>query len=317
MANFTSEIKKEIISCGIRGENGRKSALSAFFRTSGELHYDFFTKKYGFEFTTESEEVAEFFFGMMEETYSVTPTLTVVSDRLSGREKIKIEFDGANAEDILADIKILNKRNESYELVMDISDELAIGEDERTAFVKGAFLGGGSCTLPSSEKAKTGYHLQFVFPSRKIANDFSNILCSFDVLSKCIEHKGAYVVYVNSKETISDFLSFIGAENCLSKLGEIVDIRDIANNVNRTQNCVSGNKQRTEKAAAAQYEAILFIKERVGLSALPPSLQKLARLRLSDRQATLRDMAEKLNLSKSCVNHRMKKLLEIYDSLEK
>lgn len=317
MANFTSDIKKEILSCGILGEHEKRAALSAFFRTSGELHYNFFAKKYGFEFTTETEEVAEFFFGAMEELYGVTPILTVVSDRLSGREKIKIEFDGAEAENVLSDIKVLKSEKEGYELIMDISGELVVSDEERTAFVKGAFLGGGSCTLPVSEKAKTGYHLQFVFPSRKIANDFSNILCSFDVLSKCIEHKGAYVVYVNSKETISDFLSFIGTEECLSKLGEIVDIRDTANNINRTQNCASGNKQRTEKAAAAQYEAILFIKERVGIEALSPSLQELARLRLSDRRATLRDMAETLNLSKSCVNHRMKKLLEIYDSLEK
>ncbi len=317
MANFTSEIKSEILNGSIKGKKAKRAALSAFLRTSGELSYDFFSKSYGFEFVTENEAAAEFFFGIIEDIYEVILTSTVKTDRLTGKEKLRFEFKNEEAEEILTDLRILEKTEDGNDFVLVIKEDLFSSDSDKLAYIKGAFLGGGSCTVPFSSKVKTGYHLQFSFPSWQIANDFCELLSEFDVLTKQIEHKGSFVVYVNSKEAISDFLSMIGADRSLRILSEIVDRRDNSNNANRTSNCASGNKNRAQKASGEQIEAIERIKDLAGLDILPPQLKELALLRLSNREYSLQELADKLSLSKSCVNHRMKKIIEIYETLEK
>ncbi len=313
MSNFTSEVKNEIISSGIAKKSCRRAALSAFFRVSGELSYDFFTHDYGAEFITESERAAEFFFSVIEDLYEVPLMTTFKPDRMSGREKLRFGFKG-DCIGILSDLGVLS---EEGDLVLTIRDFLIDTPEKKIAYVKGAFIGSGSCTVPTERRGKTGYHLQFIFRSREIADNFSEILRELELLAKTIEHKGSYVVYINSKEAISDFLSVVGANDSLERFGEIVFRRDSANNENRTLNCASSNRSRTQKASFAQFEAIRFMRNREQFHSLPPSLRELAEARLAHKEYSLQQLADSLNISKSCANHRMKKLMEIYDLLEK
>lgn len=110
------------------------------------------------------------------------------------------------------------------------------------AYIKGAFLGGGSCILPGKEGGKTGYHLEFVFPARRAASDFRRLLEENDLLAKVVERKDTAVVYIKSKETISDFLSAIGAESALKKFAEFVEKRDEANRSNRRRQLLFGQR---------------------------------------------------------------------------
>jgi len=316
MANFTFEIKKDIVSRRFASDGERKALLFAFFRTSASLSYDFFTKLFGFEVVTESEECAEFVLNTVEDMFSCSLTSTVKEDRLSGKNKIRFELKGEKAEEILFALGLIKTEDGDKLLVMNTAEEYFSDPALRNAFVSGAFLGAGSCTTPNGY-AKTGYHLQFYLSGSPLADDLSEMLVAEDILPKKIEHNGSFVVYVNSKEAISDFLSYVGAASALKQLDKIVDKRDISNNLNRVNNCSSGNLARAKTAAAAQCRYIEAIEGLVGVSSLPDELAIIARARLDNPEASLQELAESTGLTKSSVSRKMKKLAEIYESLEK
>jgi DNA-binding protein WhiA len=123
-------------------------------------------------------------------------------------------------------------------------------------------------------------------------------------------------VYIKSKELISDFLSIIGVENCLRKFSSLVEKRDKANNDNRTKNCMAGNADKAAIAAVKQVVAIGKLKNSSGFSELSSELKVLAKARLDNPSMSLQELADKLGVSKSCLNHRMRKLMELAGELD-
>ncbi len=307
--NFTSDIKKELISGGL-DKKGYKAAISAFLRTSGDVGL-----KDGapiFYFVSETENVAEFFMSAFFESFGVELFVShATRDRLRGRDKLVIECPDEIAAVAAKELGVLKKTGEIREGIL---PSLIAAQESQIAYIKGAFLGGGSCTLPS-EGAKTGYHLEFVFPTKKIAQDFCLLLAEFELVAKVAERKESYVVYIKSKELISDFLSIVGAENNLKKFSLLVEKRDRANNDNRVVNCMTGNTDKTARAAAKQVLAIEKLRAWSGFQDLSEELRVLANERIQNPTLSLQELAEKLSISKSCLNHRMRKLLQIAEKL--
>ena len=314
--NFTSDIKREIISQSAKsrrknseGEDllAKKSALSAFVRTSGELGI-----KDGiptFFIVSETENVAEYFISLFVELFSTELSVARASmDRMSGRDKLVLQCPLNDSERILRELGLLKRINNEFKIK--ISSLFTAEQNVKMSYIKGAFLGSGSCTIPA-ETGKSGYHLEFVFSERKIAKEFCDLLWEEELLAKVIKRKETYVVYIKNKELISDFLSMIGAKNCLKKFLSVVDKRDEANQSNRAANCFSGNADKTAQAAVKQTLAIERIKKGSGLDSLTDDLKELALLRLENPSMSLQELADTLKISKSCLNHRMRRLMEI------
>ncbi|MBQ8284448.1 MAG: DNA-binding protein WhiA [Clostridia bacterium] len=314
--SFTSEIKKEIVNRKLwkgKGNAEKKAALSAFIRTSGTIGF-----KDGiptFFLVSETENVAEFFMRIFYETFGVELSVThATMDRLSGRDKLLLQCPTANAKNVLIELGLLKKT--SLEFKSGISASLIKDDACKIAYMQGAFLGGGSCTLPH-ETGKTGYHLEIVFLEEKPAKDFCVKLAQLELIVKLVKRKETYVVYIKSKELISDFLSVIGAENALEKLSKVVEKRDRANQSNRTQNCMAGNADKAAKAAVKQVMAIQTLQKSGVIEGLNDELKALANLRLDNPAMSLQELADALKVSKSCLNHRMRKLMETAEKLTK
>ncbi len=313
--SFTTDIKKEIISHGLGGKQGgipeKKSGISAFLRTSGEI--GFLDKAPSFFIVSETENVAEFFMGEFFETFGYQLSITnVTRDRMSGRGKLLLQCPKPKAEEALISLGVLKKTGEWKR---GISSVLKKSELQKIAYIQGAFLGGGSCTLPK-EEGKTGYHLEIVFSEKKIAMDFCDLLLEFELFAKLLERKEDFVVYIKSKEIISDFLSVIGAENCLKKLVRFIEKREESNNDNRARNCMQGNVDKSAKASVKQVLAIQKLQESGMVKDLNEELQTLLKLRLENPTMSLQELADELKVTKSCLNHRMRRLLELAKKTE-
>lgn len=308
--SFTSALKKEIISRGIGGENAlaeKKSGLSAFIRTSGTLGVKDGEPK--FFIVSETENVAEFFTTLFSEVFDAELAVTNATiDRMSRRDKLLLQCPRLDNGYVLKELWLLRRSGEGFK--EGISSGVIATERQKIAYVQGAFLGGGSCTLPG-ERGKTGYHLEIVFFERKTARDFCALLSEFELLVKLIERKETFVVYIKSKEMISDFLSLVGAEHCLKKFSALVEKRDEANQSNRTQNCMAGNADKAAMAAVKQVFAIRKLQETGAYEELSAELKELAELRLLQPSMSLQELADRLKISKSCLNHRMRKLTEL------
>ena len=310
--SFTTDVKREIISRMKRGKNGavKAAAFSAFVRTSGTLGENDGAPT--FFLVSETETVAEFFMGVFFELFRTELAVThAVMDKKSGRDKLVLLCPKPLSQTALKTLGLLKKG--SNELREGILPSLVKDDERKIAYIRGAFLGGGSCLLPSDT---TGYHLEIVFTDKKTAKDFCLLLDEFEIIARLVERKETFVVYIKSKEAISDFLALVGAENALHRLSVLVEKRDEANNDNRARNCISGNADKAAIAAVKQVVAIRKLHDNADFNQMGEELKTLARTRLQYPSKTLKELAEYLGVSKSCLNHRMRKLMELAEEIK-
>ena len=315
MLNFTEEIKNEITSSPSDERCCNLALLSAFIRTSGSVISR--RGEFGFEITTENESTAEFISDLLENTFNLNLTVSGAKfDVMSGRDKLTFECVGSKAQSLLAEMCIIVSDGEGAYLNFGIEEKLVEKDCCKAAYIKGAFLGGGSCTIPEKETySRTGYHFEIVFSNKITASDFCDLLCDFEILAKLVSRKDSAVVYVKSKEVISDLLHVISANSSLEKLNNIVKLKDSTNNANRVNNCSVSNIDRTVTASVNLVRAIEIISTTAGLQSLDKMLFDVAEARLADKNASMQELAERLGISKSCINHRMRKILELAKSL--
>lgn len=136
--------------------------------------------------------------------------------------------------------------------------------------------------------------------------------------AKSIERKNGYIAYLKEAEKISDFLGIVGAHVGLMKFEDVRIIRDMRNSVNRLVNCETANMNKTIGAAQRQVGNIKYIQDTIGLAELPERLQEIAQLRIDHQDITLKELGELVTgakVSKSGVNHRLRKIEEIADNL--
>lgn len=323
--NFTADVKKELIKQPMT-EGEKKSALAAYFAVCGT----FGEEKTGneriprFFLVSETERVAEYFTGIFFDIFGERLIISrAAKDRLSGRSKLVLEYT-KNAGDALISLGLYEAKKGFYLGVpKEIFDNSVLG----MAYIKGAFLGGGSLTLPAEDR-KTGYHLEFAFPNRFIlaaendksdgeilASEFCSLAEENDLLLKYVQRGGKMVAYMKSKDSISDFLSVMGLDNALKKFTEFSENREKNNQLNRAANCSSSNADKTATAAVKQVIAIKKIVCAGEEKGLPTPLQELIDFRLKNTTMSLQEMADKMGVSKSCLSHRMRKLMEIAEKI--
>ena len=181
------------------------------------------------------------------------------------------------------------------------------------AFLRGAFLTCGTATDPGKE-----YHLEFAVAHKNLANDLYTLLCeaaAFPLSPAVAERKGAYVVYVKESGPMEDLLTYLGAPNAAMELMQVKMYKEVKNNINRKTNFETANMDKTYSASARQVAAIAAISDTRGLSSLPEELQELARLRLDHPDMTLRELGERLGLTRSGVNHRLQRILQVGEKI--
>ena len=315
MQNFTEEIKNEITQAPVKDRGTLLSMLSAFIRTSGSIASR--DGWFGFEIITENERTADFFTDVLEHNFGLRITGTGAKfDVLSGKDKFSFECISEKSDALLKELGIIKEDAEGKMLVFGIDEALVSRQKNKLGYLKGAFLGGGSCTLPEEGTySRTGYHFEIVFSNKITATDFCDLLCDFEILAKLVSRKDSAVVYVKSKEVISDILSVMSCDKSLERLNKIVEHKDRQNNANRVNNCSISNIDKTVTASVKQVRALEVIAQTVGLQSLEKPLFDVAECRLADKNASMQELAERLSISKSCLNHRMRKILELSQSL--
>ena len=192
-----------------------------------------------------------------------------------------------------------------------------IEEDyNKSDFLRGAFLACGSVNDPEKN-----YHLEFCVPYKSLCTDLSTLIREIDetqIISKQILRTGSFVEYIKDSEQIADLLTYMGAYNCAMEIMGAKAMKQLRNVINRKRNSEVANLGKTAAASAKQINAIEKIKNNIGLESLPPQLLQLANIRLENPELSLRDLGQMMSppISRSGVNHRIEKILEIADSIK-
>ncbi len=307
--NFTSKVKNEIIEEVKISPCCKLAALSAYLRTAGTVEIENGTV--GFSLLGETE-VNTYFQQIIKSLYNIEPV--VFAEKQGERSKAVYICD--KSAQILSETEILKFSKGGIDIVLGITEKLIKKSCCKRAYIKGAFLGSGSVTVPKmkSEKA-TGYHMEFVFSKYVSAQDFCNILSDNGLIAKLIERKDSFVVYSKSSEEICDLLVTIGAKKACLELQDIIIKKMVKNNTNRIVNCEISNLNKQVDASYKSRNDIRAIDDIMGIENLPKPLYDVAFARLSYPDDSLSQLSERLNITKSCLSHRLKRLSEIADSL--
>ena len=278
--SFSNDVKKELSRIEINDAAGDKSELLGLLRMSGAIVIR--GLNVGIHFSTENAALARRVLHMLKNNYQVQTEVVITRSRRL-------------------------KKNNRYQVHVDLKNPLLSTHNCKRAYLRGAFLGGGSISRPASD-----YHLEMVTSNETFAHNIIKVMHSFSLKAKLTDRKNEYIVYLKDGESIINFLSVIGAHNAMMELENVRIVKEMRNNVNRAVNCETANLNKVVKAAVRQVRCIKFIDEHGGLAQLEPNLQEIARIRLDHPDVSLNDLMEFTNgLGKSGINHRLKKLQDI------
>jgi len=215
---------------------------------------------------------------------------------------------------IITDSRKISRIFESYgyskESLLAHHVNLGVLENEccNKSFIRGAFLTGGAVTDPSKS-----YHLELVTDHFNVSRQTYSLLLEMGFAPKETSRSGNYIIYFKQSSAIEDFLTFIGAPIHAMELMSAKIEKDVRNTVNRKVNCDTANVTKIVDAAVAQIKTINKLKASGAFEELPEKLKKAAELRENNPELSIKELAEISNppVTKSCMNHRMRKLHEI------
>lgn len=177
------------------------------------------------------------------------------------------------------------------------------------AFVRGAFLAGGSVTDPEKR-----YHLELSTSHQSVCREMTSVLLDLGFEPKETRRGGNALLYFKRSDAIADFFTAIGAPVTAMKVMNSKAEKEVRNLVTRRINCDTANADKTVAAAQGQIEAIRAAARALGgFDALPEPLKEAALLRITNPALSLADLA-KLSVpkvSKSCLSHRLRKIIQL------
>ena len=173
----------------------------------------------------------------------------------------------------------------------------------RAAYLRGAFLGGGSVNRPEAS-----CHLELTARSAAMGRALHTLLRRLQFPVGLTDRRDTYVVYLKEGDAVMDFLALIGAEEAAEEIEVARNLKEVRAQVNRLVNVETANLQRAVDAAAQQCAAIARLAAAGRLSALPEDLRETAEMRRAHPEISMAELAALCHISKPGMNHRLRKL---------
>ena len=305
--SYASEVKKELTTLEVHREHA-KAELTALIRMNGSV--SIYNQSFVLNIQSENAAIARRMYSLLKDHYNSEGELLVRRKMKLKKNNIYIVRLKHGVRELLDELEIFD----GLSFKTHVSEEIMMNEQKQRSYLRGAFLAGGSVNSPETSR----YHLEIYSNYEDHNQDICQIMNQFDFNARTIERRNGYITYLKEAEKIADFLALVGAHNSMMRFEDIRIVRDMRNSVNRLVNCENANMNKTIDAAAKQIENIEFIDEMVGLDKLPIKLKEIAVLRLENPDVSLKELGEMVpsgEISKSGINHRIRKINEYADKL--
>jgi len=309
---FSSKVKLEVINNYENQEECESIEIVALVNNCGFIYSKFDVEHIYIQ--TDNIFLAKKYFTLLKETFNIRGEISVKTNIKFKKSYYFVKVSAKkDTEEMLKLVSFLQSNAFFCRKAEKNSSRLTKASNcNKKRYLGISFLLNGSLSDPTKN-----YHLEFIYSDLNNAKVISYILNSYNLNAKIIERKNYFIVYIKESENISDFLNIIGAHTNLMYFENVRILKDVSNNINRKVNCETANISKTINAAVKQQEDIKFITETKGYNYLPYQLQEIANLRLLNPDATLKEIGEMLmpSISKSGVNHRLRKISNIAKSL--
>lgn len=305
--SFSADTKEELARLDEQKPCCELAELAALARMDGTIQIS--ARQHTLNVTTESAPVARKIYRLAKNLLR-RPVDIVVRRKLRLRKNnsylVRIHLLG------LEDLRNLGLIDEKGHVLAGIASNLIKKRCDQKAYLRGAFLAGGSINNPEGT-----YHLEIVSSDEQHAKALCKLINRFKLGAKVSRRKNWHVVYIKESEHIVEFIGFIGAHHALLEFENVRVLKNVRNQVNRLVNCETANLDKTVDAAVRQLQNIQLIADTVGLQALSPALRESAELRRQYTGASLKELGEMMQpkVGKSGVNHRMRKIEDLAERI--
>lgn len=307
--SFAGDVKKELTMLEVHPEHA-KAELAALIRMNGSLNI--IDREFHLNIVTENAAIARRIFTLIKDTFDVQAELSV-------RKKMKLKKNNVYIVRLRNGSKLILSELGIFDGMLysgSVPKEYKENRQKMKSYLRGAFLAGGSVNSPETSR----YHLEIHSVYEEHNEDIRDMFEAFGLNPKVHERKsGGYIVYVKESEKIADFMALIGATNNMFRFEDVRIVRDMRNSVNRIVNCETANLNKTISAASKQIQNIELIDQEIGLTELPKKLYEVAVTRLEHPDVSLKELGELIPsgaISKSGVNHRLRKINKIAEELK-
>ena len=305
--SFTKQVKEEIVMLDCtKAEN--LASLSAFFRMNAKIDND------SVSLITESIDIANWLCKLLSDIYNVNISFFFFYNNNFYKNMMYILELKDKVSFILQDLSVIDSDGNLLELP---NNYIIEDIEEIKAYIRGAFLSKGSINDPKTAQ----YHLEFLFDNKFESVLIQRLLNGFDLNSKILLRDKKYMIYIKDSEKISDFLKIIGASKAVMYYENVRIFKEQKNITNRLNNCEQANTDKVVQTAMNQINQIKYIDDKMGLDLLDEKLKEAAEYRIKYPDSSLLELSEIISLetnkkiTKSGLNHRFRKLREIYERL--
>ena len=253
--------------------------------------------------TMENASVARRIYKEIKAIYKVSPSITIRMQKRFKVKQIYILTIKDNIDLIKESINLGNKKDIDF----------LVSDEEKIAFIAGAFLAVGNISNPST----SGYHLEFIFTKERLAKQVLNLLLYFKLNAKMIKRGYKTIVYIKASENISDLLKLFKATSSLFYFEDIRIYRDHKNMVNRLNNCEIANQEKTFKTGQQQLSDINYLKSEDIFDLLDDKTKIVASARIKYPEVSFQELADIITseydykIGKSGINHHFIKIKEL------
>ena len=300
--SFTTNIKNEISNIEY-SESEKMAELSAILNIGVKIHED------NFEILTENLSVARRIYKLIKDIYHVEIEMDTSEVNTLRKNKLVSLKVTEKIDLILNDLCILENGKRIYIPHNYLIDELK----DKQAYLRGIFMMCGSINDPKTSR----YHAEFVISNEETANEVNRLLNELHFNSKVIKREKNYMVYIKESEKISDFIKMLNATTSLFYYEDIRIYRDHKNMTNRLNNCEQANVDKMINASNEQLEMIKKLREIMDFDLLDDKIKTICIYKEKYPESSMSELAEIISsetekpISKSCINHRFRKIKEM------
>ena len=307
--SFTVKIKEEI--SNIKSTKSETIAeLSAYIRNNGHITKEKIT------LSTENHFLVERVISEIKSLYDINPKEEIIENlNFSKKNLYQITID-EKIDSICNDLGILDE-NGTY---LDVVPKYIVGANEEIrSYLRGVFFATGSINDPK----KSRYHMELLTTYPEEAVFIQKLLNIFELNAKILGREKGYMIYIKEAEKISDFIKLLGANKAVMYYENVRVYRDKKNKTNRLNNCEQANMDKVFETASEQIRQIEIIEENDGIMLLDDKTKQTLEYRKKYPEASLKELAEIISLetgkplTKSGLNHRMRKIRDLASKFEK
>lgn len=167
----------------------------------------------------------------------------------------------------------------------------------KVAYMRGAFLAGGSVNRPETE-----YFLQVVTKTEAEAIFLQKQMEKLEFNAGICQRKKAFFIWLREGDAICDFLGMIGATEAVERFEIARNLKEVRIQVNRVVNMETAALNKSINAAQRQLADIKILLDKN--APVHSRFREAMTLRLENPSCTIGELAEKIGMSRAGLLYR-------------